>query len=180
MQGTKRDAERLLRQRQLEVETGSYVERSSITVAEYVKEWLDTYGRTNIREVTRDGYLKKLRPHVLPAIGGLQLRLVRPHHLSAIYGEMAQKNRAAQTILHVHRAVHVVLSEAVKTGLLAANPASRVTPPKVRSNGPAVWGLDDVQSFLTATRDHPFREYYRVMVYTGLRPARWPGSGGAR
>ena len=175
VKGTRREADRLLRQRQQEVDTGAYAGRTSLTVNQYVSEWLDSYGQSNIKPVTRDGYLKKLRPHILPTIGGLRLRQVRPHHLASVYGEMARKGLSAQTILHVHRVIHVALAEAVKSGLLPFNPASRVTPPKVQATGPSVWNLEEVQTFLAATNDHPYREYYRIMVYTGLRSTEMAG-----
>ena len=57
VRGTKRDAERLLRQRQTEVEDGRFVQRQSLTVQDYLTHWLDTYGQTNIRAITREGYL---------------------------------------------------------------------------------------------------------------------------
>ena len=173
--GTKRDAERLLRQRQAEVEDGKFVQRQNLTVQDYLTHWLDTYGQTNVRAITREGYRHKLRPHVYPAVGGLQLQNLRPQHLADIYGGMATRGLSSRTILHVHRVLHGALAQAVRSGVIASNPADRVTAPKARTENPNVWGVDEVRVFIDAIKEHPLREFFKLAVYTGLRRSELAG-----
>ena len=175
VRGTKRDDERLLRQRQTVVEAGTYVERAPLTVREYLEQWLDTYGRTNVRQSTREGYAYKLRPHVIPAIGWLQLRHLRPQHLEKVYRDMGDKGLSPRSILHAHRVVHTALAAAVKSGLLVANPADRVSPPKPRTRPPNVWNDREARSFFEAIESHPYREFYKLLTYTGMRRSEMAG-----
>ena len=150
-----------------------------LTVKEFLDQWMNKHVRATVRPITLDGYRKKLRPHVIPAVGHLQLRHLRPHHLASIYGDMAAKGLACRTILHVHRVVHTVLAKAVAEGLLATNPAGRVPAPKPMATDPKVWDAEQVRTFAAGVVDNPYREFYTLMIFTGLRVSemlglKWP------
>ena len=56
VRGTKRDAERELARLLHELNIGSYVEPSQMTVAEYLERWLEDYARTNVAGKTFERY----------------------------------------------------------------------------------------------------------------------------
>lgn len=43
VKGTKRDADRVLRERLRNIEMGTYVQPTKITVGEYLKQWIENY-----------------------------------------------------------------------------------------------------------------------------------------
>src|SRR5713101_7144011 len=67
--GTQRQAiaerRRLLR----EIDTGSYVEPSRLTVSEFLEKWLNDYAKTNVRPRTFQRYEEIVRCHLSPALG---------------------------------------------------------------------------------------------------------------
>jgi integrase len=84
-------------------------------------------------------YTALLRDHIRPSIGSRPLKQLTPLEVQAIYDQLAIGGRrdrkpgglAPQHILAVHRCLHRALAQAVTWRLLAHNPASHATPPRV-------------------------------------------------
>lgn len=83
----------------------------------------------------------------------------------------AEKPLSAQTVLHHHRLISVILSTAVEWGLLFSNPCSRTKAPRVGELDPRY--LDEVQAAeLLKILDGEYpskRTAARVLLFTGLR-----------
>ena len=70
VRGTRRDAERVLRERLATIETGAYVPRQKETVAEFLEGWIDTYAITNTSPRTQQGYREKTNNYIIPCLAG--------------------------------------------------------------------------------------------------------------
>ena len=173
--GTRREAERLLRQRLQEVEQGAFVSRSDMTLRQYLEDWLETYGPTNLEPSTVRGYEEKLRNHIYGSIGGIRLSEVRPEHINEVYAGMMKRGLSANTVLHVHRALNRALVLAVRSRRIGHNPLSMVTPPRVRKTSPQMWSVAQMQTFLAAAEAEDLREWFELAVYTGLRRSEMAG-----
>src|ERR1700758_826876 len=148
--GTKRKAQeeltRLLSQRN----EGSYVEPTQMTVAEYLRHWLevDIDRRVAARTAARQrGIVEK---NIVPKLGHVPLRKLTAAHIESfeaeqqregwvkshakITGETTPKKEkrglSAQTVLHIHRTLSQALDHAVRLGVLFKNPARQVKPPR--------------------------------------------------
>lgn len=90
---SRQEAQRLLRTRVTELETGSYVEISKLTLAQFVsEEWLPAV-RGQIKPATFESYARNLRVHVIPALGGVQLRGLTAPMLNRFYAELLEQGR---------------------------------------------------------------------------------------
>ena len=67
VRGSRRDAERALRERVGAVECDDFVEKSTETTAEFLWRWIDTYAVTNTELRTQQGYRVNIR-RMLPYI----------------------------------------------------------------------------------------------------------------
>ena len=56
IKGTKKEAEKLLRNRLSAIENGTHVDKSKQTVSEFLDQWFDTYVATNCTLRTASGY----------------------------------------------------------------------------------------------------------------------------
>ena len=173
--GTRRDAERLLRQRLQEVEQGSFVSRSDVTVRQYLENWLETYGQTNLEPSTVRGYTEKFHSYIFETIGGVRLTDLRPEHVDQVYAGMMGRGLSAQTVLHTHRALNRALVLAVRSRRISHNPLSMVTPPRVRKTSPPMWSIDQMRTFLAAAGAEDLREWFELALYTGLRRSEMAG-----
>ena len=175
VRGTKRDAERLLRKRQTEVEAGVYVDRSPVTLQQYLDEWLENYGRTNVRPRTLYGYRQKMRSYVFGKIGNIKLIELRPEHVEGVYSEMIKRGLSPTTVLQVHRILHRALVLAVRSQRLNHNPLDMVTPPRIIKSSQPMWSVEQMRIFLDAVEGHRYQEFYELALYTGLRRSELAG-----
>ena len=130
VRGSRRDAEKVLRDRLGVVEDGSYVAKNKETVAGFMSRWLDTYAATNTRPSTQCGYEGKTRQYIAPYLGALPLQNLQPANIQKMYADMLGRGLSSQTVRLTHVILKEALSHAVTWGLLNRNPAEAATSPK--------------------------------------------------
>ena len=126
-----------------EIEAGTYVEPSRLTVAKYLKGWLTDHARHNVSPKTFERYQEIVEKNLIPALGAHRLVKLAPVHIKAYHGEALASGRlhpgkgenaarglSAQTVKHHHRVLSQALREAVLLQLLTRNPCEAVKPPR--------------------------------------------------
>ncbi len=110
------------------------------------------------------------RAYVIPGIGGLRLSDVTGGTLTALYGELGE-GLAPKTIRNVHGLAHRMFRDAVRWGLLGANPADAADPPKVSRGDPETWTSEQVARLFAGLEHDRLRAMWRLFATTGLRRA---------
>ena len=153
------------------------------------KTWLPAV-KAELRSSTWASYERYLRVHVLPEIGGTQLRDVRPQQLNLLYAQLLASGRrgshpggplSPRTVRYVHTIVHRVFRDAERWGLVPRNPARFALPGRAKASTrleQKTWTEDDVRAFLAASRAHRGRGRavgdrmyggWVLLITTGLR-----------
>lgn len=176
VRGTKRDAERELRNLLQSLETGSYVKPSRLTLGQWLEQWCQSYVSTNCSLRTADSYQSEVRNHLTPALGRIPLTQLQPQHLQNYYGQAIVGGRAdgrgglsARTVRYHHRILFEALSHAVKMGLAGHNVAEAISPPRLERKNMASLAPEDVPQFLEAAQDTPYHVLFYTALYTGMR-----------
>src|SRR5665647_1276337 len=81
-------------------------------LADYLTEWLNTYGKNNLRPNSYNGYLTNIRAHIIPHIGNITLQDLTARDLDDLYTKMSGEGLAQNTIKYVHRTLGVALEHA--------------------------------------------------------------------
>jgi integrase len=152
------------------------VNRSTLTVREYLNEWIDAHA-ASVKPGTARGYRDDIEFYIAPRLGGLRLQSLRPAIVSKLYRELAEaggrggRPLASSTVSHVARTLRKALADAVRVEqLLASNPADRAKLPRSRRSEPGtVWTPAQLATFLDAAAGHRLFAFYRVAAYTGAR-----------
>lgn len=155
---------------------GEYIDRSKISVREYLSAWIDTHA-LEIKPKTLEGYRLHLRYYVLPHIGGMRLQAVRPASLTKLYRDLlASGGKHGQplsnrTVDYVHAILRKAFRDAVQVDqLLASSPADRAKRPKNQPKEPGqVWTPAQLRVFLDVAAGHRLFAFYRLAAYTGAR-----------
>jgi integrase len=134
---SRREAERALTARKREVDTGTWREPSSETLASYAERWLAHRdparvgggGRTRLSPSTFEGYRLNLRRHVIPRLGERTLSSLRTDDVDRLIAELEADGKAPGTVRNVIVPLRKMLADAVRQGLLIANPAARADLP---------------------------------------------------
>ena len=116
---------------------GTYIEPSAKLVSEFLVSWLKDYADHNCEAKTTEKYEQVIRNQVIPAIGQLKLKDLKPAHIQKLYSDALSCGRvngkgglSSRSVHHMHRILSNALNTAVKWQLLAHNPVKATTPPK--------------------------------------------------
>ncbi len=170
------DAERLAA-RLANDRTGRDDETRTLSFGAYLtNQWLPGK-RISLAASTYNSYRRNTELHILPAIGSVGLRRLRPHHLESLYDSKlhpgdGQRRLAPKTVYEIHLVVRGGLTEAVRRGLITRNVALVANAPKLRSI-PKIeqqaWTAEQLRSFLRAAAGHRLFPALWLASTTGVR-----------
>lgn len=153
----------------------SFIEPSKVTVSDFLNGWIEIHSRT-LKEKTAASYRSHLSNYLIPSLGSMKLQELRPSDLERYFGELLAsggRNGAplsAQTVTYDGAILKKALSYAVNVeGILAVNPAERVTLPKGSAKRRGVWSFDELEVFLTSMKSHRLYLFFHLAAYTGAR-----------
>jgi integrase len=101
----------------------------ALATSVYLEQWLDS-SRERVRPGTWRRYVQLLRTHVIPEIGTIELRKMKPAHVRRCLEAMTAKGLAPATRTQARAALGRAFREAVDGGLAASNPVSAVPRPR--------------------------------------------------
>lgn len=137
-------------------------------LGEYLEDWLAA-SAARVRPTTLAGYAGHVRNHLVPRLGRLPLAAVDAATVRGLHAELLAAGLGPATVQRVHATLRAALQQAVRDGLLLANPASRVAPPKAERGEVERWSPEEARLFLAATRDDRLHALWRLLLATGLR-----------
>lgn len=174
--GTERaDAERLAARLAAD-RNGRNDQARSLTFGAYLtRQWLPGK-QVVLAASTYAGYRRNVERHILPSLGRIPLRRLRPHHLEALYSSLLHRGDrtglAPKTVYEIHLVIRGALTDAVRRGLVTRNVALIAHAPRMRAI-PKVeqrsWTAEELQAFLRAAAGHRLFSALWAAAFTGMR-----------
>jgi len=173
---TKRQAEAELRRLIGEIEQGTYIAATKLTLGEYLQRWLEDSAAQRVRPKTLRDYRLLVERHIAPALGHIPLSALQPLHLQELYTQALQDGRldgkgglSPRSVQILHTVLHSALKQAVRWQIISRNPADAVDVPRPRR--PQITTLDSkgLERLLQAAQGHRDEALIRFAVLTGLR-----------
>lgn len=100
--------------------------QTKMTVEEYLLEWIENHGKSNLRPSTFSSYKSHIRNHILPHIGNILLTQLTPALLDDMFRQLFDKGLSQSTVRYAHRIVGVAMEHARKYHYIESNPARDV------------------------------------------------------
>ena len=144
------------------------LDSGTVTVEEWLGEWLTSHKEMNLRPSTRDLYRDIIANHVNPEIGKVRLCKLNSATVQKIYNSLAQKgiyNTAGKTNVILNQA----FDTAVRMNLMALNPNDACTVPKQRKGKVTAMTKEEQKLFEESCRDNAYGRAFLFMLSTGLR-----------
>ena len=148
---TKEEAVKRQKQIEHELATGNFLIPSTVTVAEFLMDWLPKQcSKHKWAPKTYQSNLALIQNLIIPYIGEMQMQTLRPYHIEALYDTLSktpcgqyvggkrrdlspkqQKRTLSGTTLHeVHQLLHNSFLLAVEWGILIKSPVPVEAPKK--------------------------------------------------
>lgn len=148
-----------------------------LTVEQWAKVFLQS-GKSTWKGKTYRNYLGALKNHIVPAFRTRKLATLRPYEIQQWFQELLERPLSISTVLTIRRIFEVVLSEAVRNGLIDKNPVCLARPPKYKKKPIRIMSLEQMQELLRLAKikadegsnnigtDYLQKMYY-VFIYLG-------------
>ncbi len=166
---TDRELDEKIRAKRAEIESGSKIIESNVTVKEWGKRWITTY-KTNVTTRTRGLIESRLEKYIYPHIGYMRVEKVRPINCQECLNSAADK--APDTIKKVAQALDQMFRAAKDNGLCRTNPAESLTMPRAGAETTHRSISERERKIILETaKTHPAGLWVLLLLYSGLRPA---------
>jgi integrase len=171
--GTKKDAQRELTTLLAEVETGTAVDPSKVTVSEYLHEWL--VGGDGLSPKTLERYRQLAEQQIVPHLGATAVQKLRPAqiaewHLALLKaGGAGGRPLSTRTVGHAHRVLHRALERAMRLEIVSRNVTRVIRPPAVEAAEVAILSAEQIAEVLSGLYGHWLYPIVTLALATGMR-----------
>jgi integrase len=170
VKGTRADAEQALLRLRLELFDGTSSNPRDTTVAELLAAWLN-WASPRLSPSTRREYDRIVRVHLVPSLGRLPIRRLRPVDIDRMMDDLRKGGLAPRSIRGIHAVLRRALNQAVKWEWIERNPVALASPPAVWSPEIRPPSLLAVMELIAAVRQHndDIADFFHVAAMTGMR-----------
>jgi integrase len=151
-----------------EVLSGTYLEPSIETLADFLTEWLMHAGRDRAA-TTLTLYRIIVETHLIPALGRVKLADLRPLHVERFITAQRAAGLAPSTVAKHFWTLHKALDRAVAWGKLTRNPAAAVERPSPGQASVRALDVEEQARLLGAASGTPWYGPLLVALATGMR-----------
>jgi site-specific recombinase XerC len=166
---TKQQALAWMRARQAEAAKGQLADAGSMTVGEWLDQWLQDK-KVSVEPNTYVFYERRVRLHLRPYIGHIRLGKLTDGDIRRLNADLEAKGVPQPEQRRVALVLRIALKAAVKGGKLNVSPAQRVPMPKERTKEVECFDAEQARKYLAATRADRLAAAYDVWLDAGLRP----------
>ena len=170
---TKEEATNRKKQIEHELAVGTFLIPSSVTVAEFLMDWLPKQcSKHKWAPKTYESNLSTIQNLIVPYIGSMEMQKLKPYHMENLYTTLSktpcgsyiegkkqeltekQKQRflSGTTIHEVHRLLGTAFQYAVEWGILVKSPVP-VDSPKKSTQERTIWTVEEMRAALDSMED---------------------------
>ena len=170
---TKEEATNRKKQIEYELAAGTFLIPSSVTVAEFLMDWLPKQcSKHKWAPKTYESNLSTIQNLINPYIGSMEMQKLKPYHMENLYTTLSktpcgsyiegkkqeltekQKQRflSGTTIHEVHRLLGTAFQYAVEWGILVKSPVP-VDSPKKSTQERTIWTVEEMRAALDSMDD---------------------------
>ena len=174
---TKGEAEGYILELNQRMKTNTFLPEKSISMRDYLLEWLEIYVKINLRRSTYLGYKRILEKHLIPHLGNFSLKDVTPMDIDKMYAHLLQNGRAdgkgglaAKTVLYTHRVLNEAMEQAVKKRMIFHNPVRSVmNVPKPKRFKGSIYTAEEILNLLELAKNTTLEIPVALAAICGLR-----------
>lgn len=169
---TQKEALKLMRAAQKDVDDGQYIKPSKMTVAHWLDIWLEEYHKPSVKPSTYFSTQRRMKNYIVPALSEVRLQSLTPPQIQKVINSLFYSNRlSASFIKIIYVNFSSALSQAQKLGYIKNNPAHFCTLPKEPKKEIVPLSEAETAAFLKEIQkeDVAFKNLFLVTLFTGMR-----------
>lgn len=147
-----------------------------LKVKDWLTTWLETYKKPSVKQNTFEGYERVVKGHLIPTLGSLYLKDLRPEHIQAMINEKSTKGNLLtgdplqpRMVEYIYAVLHGALDQAYKNQIIIYNPCDMVNKPQKVKKEFICWTAEQANKFLAAIKKDRNYIIYLLALTTGMR-----------
>ncbi|WP_295215574.1 site-specific integrase [Ruminococcus sp.] len=175
IQGSKKQAEKAMREFITELENHSFVKGSKMRVADFLHEWLELYVKNQLSPTTVQHYIDQTEKYIIPQFGNYYLDQLRNIDIQKWIFKLQQKSPltgkplSPKTIKNIVLNLSAAMKKAAMLELIPKNPCENLTLPKLQRYQPEVYSMEEVAQMLDCAKDTDMYLPLMIEICLGLR-----------
>lgn len=171
---TQKEVAQKLREATSDIDKGTYIEPSKITVKRWMEDWQRDY-LGGIKPSTARLYQECIRLYIVPHLGEAKLDQLSGQMIQRFYNELhnptkeGKKAICAKSVKNVHGILHKALQQAVKNGMIRLNPTESCVLPRIEKKEMHPLTQEQMKALFDLLPDHPHEYLYQIAIFTGMR-----------
>jgi len=164
---TKEEAEEAAKKILAEIQQGTYVEPTKMTVEEFLLDFVENTLKGEVAPNTYEQRLSFVKNHIAPKIGKTKLSDLSPSQIQKFYNELREQYGAGH-VQNIGNLLNKALTQAVRWNIISRNPAALVKKPSTsRKNAKMkTWTVEEQKKFLEYAKSES--TFYYVMFLLAL------------
>lgn len=172
---SQREAEKAYIEFAAEVHKGAVVYTGNLKLRDFAKEWFQEYCIKKLAPKTQRAYKNHLEKRILPALGHIEMKELRPPHIIKFVNELEGEGVrfdgrrgkiSSESAMYCFRVLSSMLNDAVQWQIISINPCRQVRPPHVERHKCVTFDENSIRLMLNALNDEPLK--YRVIVLLAI------------
>lgn len=176
-----------------DIQNGTFIEPSSMTVSQWLDVWLEEYCG-HLKYNCMKSYKTHVETHIKPELGKIKLTDLNAAEIQRFINRLGKTGKksikkdkatgkqivtyaplAAKSIYNIHGTLNSALSTAVDIDFIKSNPAEKVNLPHVNKKEMHPIDSSQLNSYLAACEKDQYRYFLQIMPLIGLRVAEQAG-----
>jgi integrase len=169
---TKAEAEEAAKKILAEIQQGTYVEPTKMTVEEFLLDFVENTLKNEVAPNTYEQRLAFVKNHIAPKIGKIKLFDLSPVQIQKFYNELREKYGAGH-VQNIGNLLNKALNQAVRWNIISRNPAALVKKPSTsrKNTKIKVWTIEEQKKFLEHVKSESTFYYtlFLLSLTSGMR-----------
>ena len=173
---TQKEVASRMKQEIADLDNGTYITPSDITVGSWVKTWIEVYAKNKVKPYTLSSYNAIYNGHIKPRLGAVPLQKLNGTQVQKFYNDLLENGNtrtgegvSGKTVKNIHAVLHKSLTQAIKLGYIKSNPCDAAELPSVQNKEIHPLTEAEIPTFLKAIENSKYRNLFAVMLFCGLR-----------
>lgn len=162
---TQKEVMQRLQQKAVELNEGTYVAPSKLTLGEWLDIWMKEY-QGSIKPMTRQNYNQLIKKHILPALGPVPLKKLTNLSIQRFYNSL---ELSPKSVKNIHGILRRALEQAVLIGELKTNPSKNCVLPKMEHKEITPLEPEEITRFLQHLDGEAYKNLFITAFFTGMR-----------
>lgn len=166
---TKRVADARLTEWLSELDHGTAVDTSKMTVSEFLSHWLDVAAKPKVRATTLQGYKYTIDKYLIPRLGSVRVQALTTAQIDACLAGMMNDGIGVRTRQLCYTRLVQALAQGEIWGTVSRNVATRAQKPKSTPKQIEPWTAEQARLFLDKAANDYYAPLWQLAAATGAR-----------